>query len=463
MVSGSRSPPTEEGSSSQPPQDDPSLETLRDILFARYRQQIAQLEADIDDLERRVSDKDTLTAIVTPIIGDAIRRKIRDSRDEMVEILYPIIGQTVVRAVREAIRDLARSIDAQMRTSFSPSAIWWRLRARVSGVSDADVALREALPFEIAEVFLIHRETGLLLWHVSHDPAASPDSDLISGMLTAIRDFVQDAFGWEREGQLDEIQYGERRILIEATQLAYLAVVVDGIEPPGFREEMRERILEITYAHDGTLRQYEGDSAPLATVEGTLRSLVVGAEPPGLSRAQKCVMAGVLVAAVICLVATGLVGWWGWQAATARPVPPATATPTATVTFTPTSTPSPTPTQTPSPTPTPAPTRTPSPTSTPTPTPTPQPTIQPTATFAPVLGAAVGSEWVHEEPVLSSPRGGSVLERGQPVEILAAYGDWYLVRWMNPTSGEVSGWVLSRWVGTVDPIPAWIVTPTTVP
>jgi hypothetical protein len=455
MASDGHLPPTEERSPSQQPPGDQPLETLRDILFARYRQQIAQLAADIDDLERRVGDKETLTAIVTPIIGDALRRRIRDARDEMIEILYPIIGQTVVRAVREAIRDLARNIDAQMRTSFSPRAIWRRLQARASGVSDADMALREALPFEIAEVFLVHRETGLLLGHVSHDPAASPDSDLISGMLTAIRDFVQHAFGRDRGGQLDEIQYGERRILIEASQLAYLAVVVDGIEPPGFREGMRERVLEITHAHERTLREYDGDPAPLAAVEGTLRSLVTAAEPPALSRTQKCVVTGVLAAAVICLVATCLVGRWGWQVATAMPTPSPTAVPTATstVTFTPTPAPSPTPTMTPSPTST----------FTPTPTATPQPTAKPTATFTPVLGAAVGSEWMHEEPVLSSPRVGSVLERGQPVEILAAYGDWYLIRWTRPTYGESSGWVLSRWVGTVDPIPAWMITPTAAP
>jgi hypothetical protein len=451
MASDSRLPPTEKSPSSQQPQGDQSLETLRDILFARYRQQIARLEADIDDLERRVDDKDTLTAIVTPIIGDAIRRRIRDARDEMVEVLYPIIGQTVVRAVREAIRDLARNIDAQMRTSFSPRAIWRRLRARASGVSGADMALREALPFDIAEVFLVHRETGLLLWHISRDPTASPDSDLISGMLTAIRDFVQDAFGQNREGQLDEVQYGERRILIEATQLAYLAVVVDGIEPPGFRAEMRERIIEITQAHERTLREYDGDPEPLAAVEGTLRSLVSAAEPPALSRTQKRMMAGVLIAAVICLVAACLVGRWGWQAATATPVPSPTATPTATVTFTPTSTP------------TSAPTQTPSPTSTPTPTATPKPTAEPTATFAPVLGAAVGSEWVHEEPILSSPRVGPILERGQPVEILVVYGDWYLIRWMSPTYGESTGWVQSRWVGTAGSIPARIITPAATP
>lgn len=57
--------------------------------------------------------------MVVPVLGDAIRRKIRDARTEMVEALYPIIGQMVVRAVSEAMRDLARSIDARRRDDVS--------------------------------------------------------------------------------------------------------------------------------------------------------------------------------------------------------------------------------------------------------------------------------------------------------------------------------------------------------
>lgn len=56
-------------------------------------------------------------------------------------------------------------------------------------------AFRTALPFKVEEVFVIHRESGLLLHHETRDPASMSDSDLISGMLTAIRDFAQDAFG----------------------------------------------------------------------------------------------------------------------------------------------------------------------------------------------------------------------------------------------------------------------------
>ena len=437
------------GSSPQPPPA-PSLENLREVLFGRYRQQIAELEAELDDLERRVSDEDALIGMIAPVLGDAIRRKIRDARDEMIEALYPIIGQTVVRAVSEAVRDLARTVDARMRTSLSPRAVWRRLWGRLSGVSSAEMALRESLPFAVAEVFLIHRETGLLLCHVSPDPEALPDRDLVSGMLTAIRDFAQDAFGRGEEGQLDEIQYGERCILIEAARHAYLAVVVDGVEPSGFRAEMRQRIIEVGHAHETTLRHYEGDPKPLAPVEESLRSLIIAAEPRALSLTQKRVLAGAFGLTVVCLATVCLGGGWVWRTVRVSPTPlPVAVAPTPTFTATP------------SPPPTPTATATPSPTHTPTPSPTRTP--QPTPTPAPVFGLMTGNVWLREGPSAGSPRLGVILERGQRVEILAVFGDWCQVHWTPEAGAAVTGWVPLQWVGTTASIPAHVITPTVSP
>ena len=55
---------------------------------------------------------------------------------------------------------------------------------------------------------------------------------------------------------------------------------------------------------------------------------------------------------------------------------------------------------------------------------------------------------------------GVILARNQTVEILAAFGDWYRVRWVPQAEAETVGWVPAMWVGTIQPIPAWIITPT---
>ena len=455
-----------EAEDAPPRQKDPKLETLREILFSHYRQRIAELEAELDALERRVTDEDALIATIAPVMGEAIRRKIRDAREEMIEAFYPIIGQVVVRAVSEAIRDLVRTIDAQSRIALNPGTLLRRLRARLGGVSGGEMVLRESLPFHVAQVFLIHRETGLLLWHLSQDPAAAHDSDLISGMLTAIRDFVQDAFGQGEEGDLDEIQYGERRILIETAQRAYLAVVVEGIEPPGFRAEMRERIIQVDHTYEETLRHYDGDPASLAPAGESLRALLKSARQPELSSAQKRLLAGSFITVFFCLLGMCLAAGWVWRAVRTTPTPTA-------VVLAPTSTPEPTltPTLLPTPGATALPTATSRPTATASSTPRPSPTVTatssptpiPTPTPAPVLGVMTGNVWLRLEPSTDASRLGVILERGEPVEILAVWDNWCWVRWAPEVQSEVRGWVPVEWVGVTGAIPARIVTPTAGP
>lgn len=261
------------------PESNPELAVLREILLGAEQRRLAGLELQVADLQRQVADKEALIALLTPVMTDAIRTTIRDHRAAMIEALYPIIGQLVVRAVAEAIRDLARNIDRRMRVSLSPRAIWQRIRARAQGVSEAELALRDALPFSVAETFLIHRRSGLLLRHLSREVGATADPDVVGGMLTAIRDFTHEAFGRDREGELDEIQYGDRRILIEAAQDVYGAVVVDGVEPPGFRAQLRAAIIAVQNEHAEALRDYDGDAARLDIDELRLRRLMTATQP----------------------------------------------------------------------------------------------------------------------------------------------------------------------------------------
>ena len=452
------------------PEPDPSLEAVRDILFRRDRERVAELEAEVDNLTERVTDRDALAATISPVLGEAIRRQIRDAREEMVEALYPLIGQLVVRAVSEAIQDLARTVDAQVRRSFDLRAAWWRIRARLGGASRAEASLRTSLPFAVNEVFLIHRESGLLLWHTSRDPEAARDSDLVGSMLTAIRDFARDAFGRGRGGQLEEIEYGDQRILLEAARHAYLAVVVGGVEPPRFRVDMRERIVEIEHSYAAALRDYDGDPTRLAGADAILHPLMSDAEPPRMTTAQKWLVAGGGSVAVICLVAACLAGSWGLNLLRSTPTAlPVAVQPTATPT--PSHSPSPTPTPTWTATPSSTPTCTSTPTSTSTPTPaatlTPTPTTSPTQTFtttpSPVMALMTGNAWLRQEPRDDSLRLGIVAERGQQVELLAVFDDWCQIRWAPGAQVQAVGWIPLRWVGTLEPIPARIVTATAGP
>ncbi len=422
-----------------------ALEELRAILAAPDRQRMAELATRITELEHRTGDPAALIALIAPLMSDIIRRTIQSSRDAMIEALYPIIGQLIGRAVAEAIRDLVRVIDARMRTSFDLKMAWQRLRGRMAGIPPEMLVLREALPFRVTEVFLVHRQSGLLLLHLSGETRADDQADLISGMLTAIRDFAQDAFGRGQDGQLDEIQYGDRRILLEATSSVYLAVVVEGIEPPGFRTALRDRVLAIAHRHADALAHFDGDATRLADAELPLNELLLlssdqaAAKKQALSAGQQRILLGLAMLLIVCLLGTCAGAGLALYNTLNRPptaimiVVTATPGPTATPTVTPVPTPTPPATATATPSPTATASASPTASATPTLTRTPAP--------SPIVRVAAGGINVRSGPSLDYP----ILEVAEGGHILTvigrnATGGWWQV--CCTQRGE-TGWVAS--------------------
>ena len=68
------------------------------------------------------------------------------------------------------------------------------------------------------------------------------DGDLISGMLTAIQDFIRDSFGVHGHEGLATVQMGELTIWIEQGPEAGVAAVVWGNAPPELRAVFREAV-----------------------------------------------------------------------------------------------------------------------------------------------------------------------------------------------------------------------------
>lgn len=242
------------------PASEPEMARLQTLLLRQERERTALLEARIAALENQLQHAESMRALLAPVIGQALAERVRDARDEMAEALYPVIGKTVLRAVNEAIRDLARSMDASMRQRLQ---IPWlqSMRLRLRGVDSGTAALRRALPFAVQDMFVIHRESGLLIHHESQAQLLA-DADLVSGMLSAIRSYVHDSFGADAEGSLDAISYGAMRILIEEGSAAVLAVVIQGFEPMQFQALMRDQLAALHNSHGDALRNFAGDPLP---------------------------------------------------------------------------------------------------------------------------------------------------------------------------------------------------------
>jgi len=265
------------------PVKEKSLVKLRELLFKEDLQKLKQLEDEVVHLKARLSDKEALLISLEPIIADLLERKIVNSRNEMAEVLapimsaairhqiveakedvidalYPIIGKTIRKSVAEAMKKLVDSVNQRIDRVFKGKLFARQVKSKITGVSRGELFLKEALPFQIEEIFVIHKATGLLIKHVSAvESTASVDENLISGMLTAIRDFVAESFKTDTKADLNEIKYGDLKVILEMGRYTYLAVVISGIEPDEFRENLEKLERRIHNRFYKVFRQFDGD------------------------------------------------------------------------------------------------------------------------------------------------------------------------------------------------------------
>jgi hypothetical protein len=424
---------------------------------------IGPVLADAIHVQTRHS-RDALVESVGPILGDAIQVQLRDSRQELVEGLYPVIGEIAQRFIVESLRELQRTIDARLRSTFGPAGSLQRLIVRLRGISPADLALRESLPFTVQELFLIQPGSGLLMAHVGE---SAVDSDQIGGMLTAIRHFIADSFGQsETYDELDEIQHGGRRIIVQNGRYAYLAVVLRGIESTGFRSHLWRFVTRLHARYAPLLQTFNGDPDNLVQVQREVELLaaglaqisreIAGETPPRhLNRSQKLLLGGGVVSLLMVAGTACFLSYFVWSA---WPVVFATATPTATATLPPTPLPTPTTTATTTSSPSATHSPTPSATSSPTPLPTATPTTTPTMSPTPQLEAVRTNSpvWARSDPesidTIFAP-----IPANTEVMVIAMFESWIEVIWTGPT-GTRRGWIHSQWVDNLDSVTAEIVT-----
>lgn len=252
---------------------------------AAAKQKLALL-AEIDQLKANQIYRNQILDEVEPEIPRLVQASINDSQKEMIDALYPIMGKLVTRSVTQSMRDLARNIDAQMRKTFSFASFTRNMKARATGVSEVEIAMRDSLPFGgVEEIFLVHYETSILLQYLAREVNSetgeeyfvtqSDDSELISGMLTAVQDFVADAFGEEGEpGSLGDFQHGQKQVLIKAARFVYVAVVIHGVAPSNFGSKVQNLAYEIEGAYAHVLRSFDGDVSAFDAAQTHLRELM---------------------------------------------------------------------------------------------------------------------------------------------------------------------------------------------
>ncbi len=126
--------------------------------------------------------------------------------------------------------------------------------------------------YTIEEVFLIYKD-GRLVCHNSRRLKPDLDKDVLTGMLTAVQSFVKDSFS-EESGHLNELKYGNMKILMENGPRVNLAVVLSGVEPPNLRLNMKDLLKVVHEKFQAILDDWDGDLATVRDLKKIIGNLI---------------------------------------------------------------------------------------------------------------------------------------------------------------------------------------------
>ncbi len=133
----------------------------------------------------------------------------------------------------------------------------------------------------IEEIFLIHK-SGVLLVHMSKSLKADLDTDILTGMFTAIMSFVRDAFHYDEQQELQGLDLGQHCVLVRRGTITYLALVHTGKPTRWMSKTAARAVHEIEQLWGAMLLDWDGDTKDLVGVRDLLKGYFLS--PTGPSR-----------------------------------------------------------------------------------------------------------------------------------------------------------------------------------
>jgi hypothetical protein len=231
------------------------FDRLKSILFGDERGTLAALDARVGEIEaaqrelparlpaaiERAQQARIAKSLARPVT-EALGSAVEQNRQLIVDVLFPVIGPAIRKAMAEALRNLVADLNGAIESSLTPRGIRWRIESWRSGVPYAQIVLKHTLNYGIDHVFLIERDSGLVLDRESAPRLPELDADAIAGMLTAIGAFVRDSVGRDGSGTLDSARVGEHLLWVVEGPRANLACFIHGVPPAKLHALLEQRL-----------------------------------------------------------------------------------------------------------------------------------------------------------------------------------------------------------------------------
>lgn len=223
---------------------------------------------------RSQQDKQLIAAMIS-IVEEAIQVSVQQDENILSEAFFPVIIPASRKAIATLLDEMMQSLNQALEHSFSWESLQWRLEAKRTGKPFAEIVLLRTLVYRVEQIFLIHKNTGLLLQHLVANQVTSQDPDLVVAMLTAIQDFIKDSFSVQKTDQLQSLRFGELRIWITEGPQALLAATIRGNPPQELRLSLQTAIEKIHLKLSREMKDFAGDAKPFQVCQPYLESCLI--------------------------------------------------------------------------------------------------------------------------------------------------------------------------------------------
>ena len=272
---------------------DEPLDELRRILLGDNSQQDAaiyekidqvahlQAEGQLEEISKalpeaiiwhKTNKSNRLNNALSPTIEETLTLSVQRNPQPIADAIFPVIGPAIRKSIREALKSMMDSVNNVLEHSLSPRSLRWRMEALASGKKFSEVLLAHTLEYRVEQIFLIERDSGVLIQHVYADGAMVRDGDVVSGMLRAVQAFVKDTLDVSPSSVLDSVDIDGVKIIVEPGPQAILAAVISGIHGPELDEHLKEIIENIHLIHGELLEDFDGDEGVCEPVVPILKS-----------------------------------------------------------------------------------------------------------------------------------------------------------------------------------------------
>jgi len=128
----------------------------------------------------------------------------------------------------------------------------------------------------IEDVFLLNAKDGLLIKHETRRLRPDVDTDILSGMLTAVQAFVKDALRGDDLGELNEMTVGQMHILIGRGKWLVLAARIEGDGTESWTEQIERCIRDMEDHQWDQLEDWDGDMGLARVLAPYIKKLIQG-------------------------------------------------------------------------------------------------------------------------------------------------------------------------------------------